>query len=222
MRVSREEQDSVNQLSQLQGFAAGLGQVVKTYDDCATGKNGDRPAFRQMLEDAARRRFDLVVFWALDRLTREGPLRTLLYLEQLASSGVRFKSFTEPMLEYDHAGGRTSNPDPLLGRQAGAPADQRPDKGRPRNRQAQGKEAGKARGHTPGRCDNSDAPFTGAHDPCHRRPHRQEQIFCPQNRRRIAASKSRSFRSGFDRLAVPFNGRFRGRMCLAGSHKAPA
>jgi len=99
VRVSREEQDSVNQLSQLQGFAAGLGQVVKTYDDCATGKNGDRPAFRQMLEDAARRRFDLVVFWALDRLTREGPLRTLLYLEQLASSGVRFKSFTEPMLD---------------------------------------------------------------------------------------------------------------------------
>ena len=99
LRVSREEQDSVNQLNQLQGFAAGLGQVVKTYDDCATGKNGDRPEFRRMLDDAAKRRFDLVVFWALDRLTREGPLKTLLYLEQLASSGVKFKSFTEPMLD---------------------------------------------------------------------------------------------------------------------------
>jgi DNA invertase Pin-like site-specific DNA recombinase len=52
-----------------------------------------------MLSDAAARRFDLVVFWALDRLTREGPLKTLLYLEQLASSGVKFKSFTEPMLD---------------------------------------------------------------------------------------------------------------------------
>ncbi len=99
VRVSRDEQDSVNQLNQLQGFAAGLGQVVRTYDDCATGKNGDRPEFRRMLADAAARRFDLVVFWALDRLTREGPLKTLLYLEQLASSGVRFKSFTEPMLD---------------------------------------------------------------------------------------------------------------------------
>jgi len=99
VRVSREEQASVNQLSQLQGFAAGLGQVVSTYDDCATGKNGDRPEFRRMLDDAGRRRFDLVVFWALDRLTREGPLKTLLYLEQLASSGVKFKSFTEPMLD---------------------------------------------------------------------------------------------------------------------------
>jgi len=89
----------VNQLHQLQGFAAGQGQVVRTYDDCATGKNGDRPEFRRMLADAAARRFDLVVFWALDRLTREGPLKTLLYLEQLASSGVKFKSFTEPMLD---------------------------------------------------------------------------------------------------------------------------
>src|SRR6516164_10599883 len=92
-------QDSVNQLSQLEGFAAGLGHVVKTYDDTASGKNGNRPAFKRMLGDAASHRFDLVVFWALDRLTREGPLRTLLYLEQLASSGVKFKSFTEPMID---------------------------------------------------------------------------------------------------------------------------
>ena len=99
VRVSREEQDAVNQFNQLQPFAAGLGELVRTYSDTATGKNGDRSAFRQMLEDAAKRRFDLVVFWALDRLTREGPLKTLLYLEQLASSGVKFKSFTEPMLD---------------------------------------------------------------------------------------------------------------------------
>jgi len=99
LRVSREDQDSANQLSQLRDFAAGLGRLVKVYDDTATGKNGDRPAFRQMLEDAAKRRFDLVVFWALDRLTREGPLKTLLYLEQLAASGVKFKSFTEPVLD---------------------------------------------------------------------------------------------------------------------------
>jgi DNA invertase Pin-like site-specific DNA recombinase len=99
VRVSREEQDTVNQLNQLRDFAAGLGQLVKVYDDCATGKNGDRPEFKRMLADAAARRFDLVVFWALDRLTREGPLKTLLYLEQLASSGVKFKSFTEPMLD---------------------------------------------------------------------------------------------------------------------------
>ncbi len=65
LRVSREEQDSVNQLNQLRDFAAGLGQLVKVYDDCATGRNGDRPEFKRMLDDAAKRRFDLLVFWAL-------------------------------------------------------------------------------------------------------------------------------------------------------------
>ena len=65
VRVSREEQDTVNQLNQLEDFGAGLGRVVKVYDDTATGKNGDRPAFKEMLADAAQRRFDLVVFWAL-------------------------------------------------------------------------------------------------------------------------------------------------------------
>ena len=62
-------------------------------------KTETAPSSNVMLADAAARRFDLVVFWALDRLTREGPLKTLLYLEQLASSDVKFKSFTEPMLD---------------------------------------------------------------------------------------------------------------------------
>jgi DNA invertase Pin-like site-specific DNA recombinase len=91
-------QDSVNQLSQLQSFAAGLGQVVKVYDDCATGKNGDRAEFKQMLTDAGRHRFDCLVFWVLDRSTREGPLKTLLYLEHLSACGVKVRSFSEPWL----------------------------------------------------------------------------------------------------------------------------
>ena len=33
VRVSREEQDTVNQLNQLRDFAAGVGQLVKVYDD---------------------------------------------------------------------------------------------------------------------------------------------------------------------------------------------
>jgi hypothetical protein len=36
-----------------------------------------------MLGDAAQRRFDVLLFWALDRLTREGALETLQYLNKL-------------------------------------------------------------------------------------------------------------------------------------------
>jgi DNA invertase Pin-like site-specific DNA recombinase len=99
VRVSSEEQDAVNQFNQLQPFAAGLGELVRTYNDTATGKNGDRKEFKRMLADAGRRRFDCLIFWALDRLTREGPLKTLLYLEQLSACGVKVRSFSEPWLD---------------------------------------------------------------------------------------------------------------------------
>jgi DNA invertase Pin-like site-specific DNA recombinase len=48
-----------------------------------------------MFEDAAERRFDLVLFWSLDRLSREGVLETLQHLNRLTSYGVAYKSFTE-------------------------------------------------------------------------------------------------------------------------------
>jgi DNA invertase Pin-like site-specific DNA recombinase len=48
-----------------------------------------------MLKDATAHRFDVLLFWSLDRLTREGVLKTHLYLEQLAQAGVRFVSYTE-------------------------------------------------------------------------------------------------------------------------------
>lgn len=49
--------------------------------------------------DAAQRRFDVLLFWALDRLTREGALQTLQYLNRLASYGVAFRSFREPYID---------------------------------------------------------------------------------------------------------------------------
>jgi len=38
---------------------------------------------------------DVVLFWALDRFSREGALETLKYLEALDSYGVVFLSFTD-------------------------------------------------------------------------------------------------------------------------------
>lgn len=40
-----------------------------------------------------------MLFWALDRFTREGTLATLKYLELLESYGVRWRSFTEPWID---------------------------------------------------------------------------------------------------------------------------
>jgi DNA invertase Pin-like site-specific DNA recombinase len=48
-----------------------------------------------MLAAASRREFDLVLFWSLDRFSREGVLPTLKHLEVLTSYGVAWKSYTE-------------------------------------------------------------------------------------------------------------------------------
>jgi DNA invertase Pin-like site-specific DNA recombinase len=55
-----------------------------------------------MFKDAAQRRFDVVLFWSLDRFTREGIQKTIHYLQQLDAYGVKFKSFTEPLLDSDN------------------------------------------------------------------------------------------------------------------------
>jgi DNA invertase Pin-like site-specific DNA recombinase len=52
-----------------------------------------------MLLHASQRKFDVLLFWSLDRLTREGTLATLQYLERLTSYQVGYKSFTEPYLD---------------------------------------------------------------------------------------------------------------------------
>ncbi len=46
--------------------------------------------------------FDVVLFWSLDRFSREGIRKTIHYLQQLEGFGVRFKSYTEPLLDTDN------------------------------------------------------------------------------------------------------------------------
>ncbi len=52
-----------------------------------------------MFEAANRRDFDCLLFWSLDRLSREGVMQTLQYLQRLTSYGVDYKSFTEQYLD---------------------------------------------------------------------------------------------------------------------------
>ena len=47
------------------------------YVDKATGKRSDRVQFQKMFQDASQRKFDMVLFWSLDRFSREGVLETL-------------------------------------------------------------------------------------------------------------------------------------------------
>jgi DNA invertase Pin-like site-specific DNA recombinase len=74
LRVSTEDQTTDNQRLELEKLADLRGwTVVQIYQDNGiSGAMGrkHRPGLDQMLKDAARRRFDLVVFWSVDRLGR--------------------------------------------------------------------------------------------------------------------------------------------------------
>jgi DNA invertase Pin-like site-specific DNA recombinase len=101
-RVSTKDrgQDTENQLSQLRTFAATQGwTVVHEYVDRVTGKHSDREQFKRLFKDASERKFDLVLFWSLDRFSREGVLETLHHLQRLAQYGVGYRSFTEQYLD---------------------------------------------------------------------------------------------------------------------------
>src|SRR6516225_3943842 len=92
-------QDAANQSLQLIEYCQRQGWEFIEYTDRMSGTRADRAAFVQIFEDARLKRFDLVLFWALDRFSREGTLKTLEHLQRLDSYGVAWKSFTEQYLD---------------------------------------------------------------------------------------------------------------------------
>src|SRR5438093_3781993 len=101
-RVSTRDkgQDFTNQLLALRQFALTQGWIIyREYVDQVTGSTDERPQFQQMFQHASQRKFDVLLFWSLDRLSREGVLETLQHLQRLTSSGVAWRSFTEQYLD---------------------------------------------------------------------------------------------------------------------------
>src|SRR5215813_8767476 len=86
VRVSTDHQTVENQTRELRQVAERRGwEIVHVYSDAGiSGAKGraDRPGLDQMLKDASRRKFDIVMAWAIDRLGRSlidllGTIETL-------------------------------------------------------------------------------------------------------------------------------------------------
>ena len=74
VRVSTDAQTVENQIRELRQVAKRRGwEVIEVYSDAgisgAKSRNG-RPGLDSMLKDASRRKFDIVMAWAIDRLGR--------------------------------------------------------------------------------------------------------------------------------------------------------
>ena len=106
-RVSTTDrgQDPESQLAQLRAWCRDSGhQIVGEYIEHESGRKGveRRRQFAAVFEDASKRRFDCVLFWSLDRFSREGMVPTIMHLQRLAAYGVAFHSYTEAHLATDN------------------------------------------------------------------------------------------------------------------------
>jgi DNA invertase Pin-like site-specific DNA recombinase len=91
VRVSTDKQTVENQIRELRQIAERRGwEVVEGYHDAGiSGAKGrdQRPGLDRMLKDASRRRFDVVMAWAIDRLGRS-LIDLLGTIQGLEASGV--------------------------------------------------------------------------------------------------------------------------------------
>jgi DNA invertase Pin-like site-specific DNA recombinase len=93
-RVSTDKQKVDMQLNELRQFAARSGwRIHREYiDQSFTGANTNRPAFSEMMDEARKRKFNVLLVWKLDRLSRS--LKDLINtLDELGSLGIDFVSY---------------------------------------------------------------------------------------------------------------------------------
>ena len=97
-RVSTSDQHSENQVTQLREYAERQGwTVTEAKTDIVSGAKSldERQGLKDVFELARRKKFDILLFWSLDRFSREGSRKTLEYLTTLDSYNVKWHSFTE-------------------------------------------------------------------------------------------------------------------------------
>ncbi len=100
-RVSTGKQDTKNQSMVLAEWAKQRGyEVVNIYEEEESAwKAGHQRGLAQLIDDARKRRFQAVLVWALDRLSREGPLAILTLVDRLKSYGTKVLSYQESWTE---------------------------------------------------------------------------------------------------------------------------
>jgi len=91
VRVSTETQTTDNQLPSIEGLCKVRGwELVKVYSENASAWSGGRQIeLARCIRDAEHNHFETIVVWALDRVSREGPLRILSLIDHLHKKGIK-------------------------------------------------------------------------------------------------------------------------------------
>ena len=94
-RVSTADQNLDTQLHDLRQLAAQRGlEIVHEYADCISGARSRRPGLDELMRDARRGRFQVVLVWAADRMARSVK-HFLDVLDELQRLNIEFVSFRE-------------------------------------------------------------------------------------------------------------------------------
>lgn len=101
VRVSTEEQSIDNQMGDITAYAERRGfNIVSVYqEEESAWKGGRQRELARLMHDAQRGRFTIVLVWALDRLSREGPLAILQRVHRLGEYGVDLISLHDSWTE---------------------------------------------------------------------------------------------------------------------------
>jgi len=101
IRVSTETQTTDNQLPAIEALCKARDwELVKVYSENASAWHAGRQTeLKRCIADAKHNHHSIIVIWALDRLSREGPLKILTLTHHLKEKGIRLVSVQEPWTE---------------------------------------------------------------------------------------------------------------------------
>jgi len=95
-RVSTTDQSTESQLLDLRRYTQDRSwQIFKEYvDEGISGTKDSRPALNELMNNAKKRRFDMVLVWRFDRFARSTK-HLILALEEFKNLGIDFVSYQE-------------------------------------------------------------------------------------------------------------------------------
>jgi len=95
-RVSTTEQSTDSQLLDLRRYVRERGWDIfrEFVDEGISGTKDSRPALNELMNDAKKRRFDVVLVWRFDRFARSTK-HLILALEEFKNLGIDFISYQE-------------------------------------------------------------------------------------------------------------------------------
>jgi DNA invertase Pin-like site-specific DNA recombinase len=101
LRCSTNEQDTENQLAPLEKLAAVRGWEISAIyrENESAWRANHQPELARLLLDAAGREYEVVLVFALDRLTRQGPASILNLVNTFAVYGCKVISYNESWTE---------------------------------------------------------------------------------------------------------------------------